>query len=542
MNYRGVEIGAVLAGRYRIDRVLGQGGMGIVVQAMHLQLHTPVAMKFLLPEVLGNQQVVQRFLREAQAAVRLRSEHVARVIDVGTLETGAPYMVLEYLDGCDLANFPRAQLSVGGVVDLMLQACEALAEAHSLGIVHRDIKPANFFIIRGPDGSPQLKVLDFGISKAPSAQGNLTATQSVMGTPAYMSPEQMRSSRDVDHRSDIWALGIVLYELLQGMPPFGGETFSSMVLKVVNDPLPRLTVRLPGDLDAIVYRCLEKDPARRYQNIAELAQALAAYAQSETQAAISVQRTSSIMGTSPSRPVIDPGTGQRKVPSTISGAAGARTMPPGKRRWPIFASLGVVAAIVGIAIVASTGGGSTSGKTDGPGTAPAGQPSGNDPATPPGTTASPSGTAPSGTAPSWTAPSGTAPSGTTAGTPAGTAPSGTTAGTPAGTAPSGTAPDGMTPGTAPATGTTAGAPGTASGTSPTGTTPVATGSGDAATNTPSTPDAQAAAAKPSTGKTPETASPSGVAKKPKPPKPTPAKPETPKPQAPTDDDVLGTRK
>jgi eukaryotic-like serine/threonine-protein kinase len=509
MNYRGVELGAVLAGRYRIDRVLGQGGMGIVVQAMHLQLHQSVAMKFLLPEVLGNQQVVQRFLREAQAAVRLRSEHVARVIDVGTLDTGAPYMVLEYLEGCDMANFPRSQLSVGGVVDLMLQACEALAEAHSLGIVHRDIKPANFFIIRGPDGSPQLKVLDFGISKAPSAQGNLTATQSVMGTPAYMSPEQMRSSRDVDHRSDIWALGIVLYELLQGMPPFGGETFSSMVLKVVNDPLPRLTVRLPGDLDAIVYRCLEKDPARRYQNIAELAQALAPYAQSETQAAISVQRTSSIMGTAPSRPVIDPGTGQRKVPSTISGAAGARTMPPGKRRWPIFASLGGLAVVIGIAIVASTGGSSTTSKTDGSGTVPAGQPSGTNPETPPGTTpAAPAGTTattPPATSPPETAPPGTTPPGTTAGAPAGTAP-------PEATPPVATAPADA---------------GTPSPTTPT---------------TPSTPDSQAASTQPGKPRPDTTPATSTAGKKPKPSKPTPAKPETPKPQAPTDDDVLGTRK
>jgi hypothetical protein len=269
MNYRGVELGAVLAGRYRIDRVLGQGGMGIVVQAMHLQLHQPVAMKFLLPEVLGNQQVVQRFLREAQAAVRLRSEHVARVIDVGTLETGAPYMVLEYLEGADLANFPRSQLSIGGVVDLMLQACEALAEAHSLGIVHRDIKPANFFLARGADGAPLLKVLDFGISKAPTAGTNLTATQSVMGTPAYMSPEQMRSSRDVDNRSDIWALGVVLYELLQGVPPFGGDTFSSMVLKVVNDPLPRMTVHLPGELDAIPEHRRARARARTLRAIAD---------------------------------------------------------------------------------------------------------------------------------------------------------------------------------------------------------------------------------------------------------------------------------
>ena len=184
MTGHGIQIGAVLAGRYRIERVLGQGGMGIVVQATHLQLYQSVAVKFLLPEVLANQQVVQRFLREAQAAVRLKSEHVARVIDVGSLETGAPYMVLEYLEGTDLSNFPRAQLTVDGIVDLMLQACEALAEAHALGIVHRDIKPANFFITRGADGSPLLKVLDFGISKTPMTGSNLTATQALMGTPA----------------------------------------------------------------------------------------------------------------------------------------------------------------------------------------------------------------------------------------------------------------------------------------------------------------------------------------------------------------------
>ncbi|HEX2690521.1 MAG TPA: serine/threonine-protein kinase [Kofleriaceae bacterium] len=202
---------------------------------MHLQLHQPVAMKFLLPEVLGNQQVVQRFLREAQAAVRLRSEHVARVIDVGSLESGAPYMVLEYLDGADLSSFPRSQLTIGGIVDLVLQACEALAEAHTLGIVHRDIKPANFFLTRRADGTPLLKVLDFGISKTSTMNDQLTVTQAVMGTPAYMSPEQMRSSHDVDHRSDIWSLGVVLYELLQGAPPFGGDTFSSMVLATGRD-------------------------------------------------------------------------------------------------------------------------------------------------------------------------------------------------------------------------------------------------------------------------------------------------------------------
>src|SRR5215468_5144695 len=232
-----IPIGVVLAGKYRVDRVLGQGGMGVVVQAMHLQLNQPVAMKFLLPEVLGNDQVVERFLREAQAAVRLKSEHVARVIDVGTFDNGAPYMVLEYLDGVDLAHFPRAQLTVGLMVDFMLQACEALAEAHALGIVHRDIKPANFFVTRGPDGAHLVKLLDFGISKAPTGQQdrNLTATMMVMGTPAYMSPEQMRASKSVDNRSDIWSLGIVLYELLQGVPPFEADTFSSMIIKVATE-------------------------------------------------------------------------------------------------------------------------------------------------------------------------------------------------------------------------------------------------------------------------------------------------------------------
>jgi serine/threonine-protein kinase len=355
-----VAQGAVLAGKYRVERVLGQGGMGVVVQATHLQLGQPVAMKFLRPEVLGKPQVVQRFLREAQAVVQLKSEHVARVIDVGALDTGAPYMVLEYLEGADLARGPRSQLTVGGIVDLVLQACEALAEAHALGIVHRDLKPANLFLTRRADGTPLLKVLDFGISKIAAASGPLTATQVVMGTPAYMSPEQMRSSRRVDHRSDIWSLGVVLYELLQGAPPFRDDEFSAMVLKVVNDPLPRLTVPLPGDLDQILYRCLEKDPARRFPDVAELARALATYAGSETQAAISMQRTRGVIGAEPARAVLAPATASRPAPSTLSGSAGERTMRlRGGRRWPVAAAMGALAGGIVIAVIAANGPGRT---------------------------------------------------------------------------------------------------------------------------------------------------------------------------------------
>jgi serine/threonine-protein kinase len=354
-----VQVGAMIAGKYRVERVLGQGGMGIVVQATHVQLHRPVAVKFILPGVLGTPHVVQRFLREAQAAVQLSSEHVARVLDVGTLETGAPYMVLEYLEGADLSSFPRSQLTVGVVVDLVLQACEALAEAHARGIVHRDIKPANFFLTRRADGTPLLKVLDFGISKSPITNSPLTASQSVMGTPAYMSPEQMRSSRDVDHRSDIWSLGAVLYELLQGAPPFCEDTFSSMVLKVVNEPLPKLTVRLPGDLEEVVYRCLEKDPARRFQSIAELTQAIARYAHSVTQAAISVQRTRGVGHAAP-RAALASSPARDALPSTLSGSASARTLPKHSgRRWPFVAAAGVLASVG--AMVLALGGRRTAG-------------------------------------------------------------------------------------------------------------------------------------------------------------------------------------
>jgi serine/threonine-protein kinase len=280
--------GEVLAGKYRIERVLGQGGMGVVVEARHLQLDERVAMKFLLPEYAQHPEASARFLREARAAVKIKSEHVARVVDVGTLESGAPYMVMEFLQGRDLSQdvAHRGGLPVEEAVEFILQACEAIAEAHAQGIVHRDLKPANLFLTHRADGSPSVKVLDFGISKVtvPTESGpdmSLTKTSAMMGSPLYMAPEQMRSSRDADARSDIWSLGAILFELLTGRPPFDAESLPELCAKILTEkppPLNSLRADLPKELDEVVGRCLERDREARFSNVAELAVALVPFA------------------------------------------------------------------------------------------------------------------------------------------------------------------------------------------------------------------------------------------------------------------------
>jgi serine/threonine-protein kinase len=282
----------MLGGKYRIRRVLGQGGMGVVVEALHVELEDRVAIKFLTPRALTEPDAVQRFVREAKAAVRLRSEHIARVRDVGLLPGGDPYIVMEFLDGVELRELlsgPR--MAPDALVDLVLQACEGLAEAHAIGIVHRDIKPSNLFVTRHSDGTPHVKVLDFGVSKVPLDDVHLTGTNSWMGTPAYMSPEQMRSTKSADPRSDIWSLAVVLYEGLEGRLPFPGESLAELCVSVTSqDPEP-LTDRTPPGLAAVVMRCFEKEPDRRYDNVAELAAALAPFAGSRNHAELIVQRT-----------------------------------------------------------------------------------------------------------------------------------------------------------------------------------------------------------------------------------------------------------
>jgi len=295
----GITIGQVFLGKYRVDAVLGHGGMGVVVKATHLGLNDPVAIKMLRQDVLLDRDATERFMREAQAASKLRSEHVARVVDVGTFpDSGVPYMVMEFLDGHDLGELieQRGTIPAPWCSMLMLQAAEALAEAHSIGVVHRDVKPSNLFVTWRPDGTAIVKVLDFGISKAPMGTDmQLTQTQSLLGTPAYMSPEQMRSARLVDARTDIWSLGTVMYELLEGRRPFEADSFSEMCVKVAVDA-PEPMTKTPPAVQQVVLRCLAKSPDQRYASMAELGRDLVPFVSDVNEATLLVERMQRVLG------------------------------------------------------------------------------------------------------------------------------------------------------------------------------------------------------------------------------------------------------
>jgi tRNA A-37 threonylcarbamoyl transferase component Bud32 len=357
--------GEVLAGKYRVERVLGVGGMGIVVAARHTHLNDRVALKFLLPEIAQTPALVTRFVREAQAAARIKSEHVARVYDVGTMENGVPYMVMEHLVGRDLGSLlgERGALPIGDAVDYVLQASEAIAEAHSIGLVHRDLKPANLFISQRADGSPLVKVLDFGISKAVAgfdvypgaARQDLTATSSMMGSPLYMAPEQVRSAKTVDARADVWSLGVILHELLTGSPPFRGDTMPAVLASIVADPPASLRASrpaVPPSLESVVLACLEKDPNRRLPDVAALAEALAPFA--EARSYLSIDRVAKILGRAP---------GRSSSPAALRGTAPAVTntaAPWGRtadaQKPPRRGARALVAGIVVVGAIAASGG------------------------------------------------------------------------------------------------------------------------------------------------------------------------------------------
>jgi serine/threonine-protein kinase len=287
--------GEVVAERYRIDRVLARGGMGVVFEGEHLGLARPVAVKFLRCEA---EDAAARFLREARAAARLESEHVVRVLDLGT-HREVPFIAMELLVGVDLHAYlaARGPLPVGEAVGTMLQACEGLAEAHAKGIVHRDLKPSNLFLARRADGSSIVKLLDFGVAKAPAyepwSQGNLTSALLMLGSPPYMSPEHLRDAGGVDARTDLWSLGVILYELVTGRHPFEGSTPMQLGARIALEAPAPLRERLPDAppaLEAIVARCLEKDPAARFQTVMELASALAPLALADAPARAALAR------------------------------------------------------------------------------------------------------------------------------------------------------------------------------------------------------------------------------------------------------------
>jgi len=275
-----VESGAIVGCKYRVGRTVGRGGMGVIFEATHVELGTTVAIKILKANYTEKPELAERFLREARAAAQLKGEHICRVHDFGRLDDGAPYMVMELLEGHDLGTLVdlHGPLPPPLVAHYVVQACEGISEPHARGLVHRDLKPGNLFLERRLDGKPWIKILDFGIAKNAQTDFKLTETQSVVGSPSYMAPEQLRSSKLVDTRTDIWSLGVVLYELLTEKTPFNGDSMPELVCAITQGVPKPLPASVPAELAAVVMRCLEKDPEARYQDVSLLSADLEPFA------------------------------------------------------------------------------------------------------------------------------------------------------------------------------------------------------------------------------------------------------------------------
>jgi eukaryotic-like serine/threonine-protein kinase len=338
-DLKGLQIGELFAGKFRIERLLGQGGMGAVYLGMHEGLRKRLAIKVLLGEIADNPEAVARFMNEAQASANIQSPHVVRVDDVAKTDGGMPYMVMEYLEGQDLAQLleVRKVLPPEEAVDYVLQALEAVHQAHEARIVHRDLKPSNLFLTKRPDGSAIVKVLDFGISKMAQGEqsGALTSTRSMLGSPLYMSPEQLRSSKSVDSRADIWALGVIMYELLTGTLPYVGEGLGELFAAILEQDAPGLRERNPNldpGLEAVVMKCLKKKKEERWESVAELAAALAQYAPGNTTGTLALRMTQGLVQPAP----IVPGP-QYSNPSMTAAMPGGG-LPPMRGQVPSIAN------------------------------------------------------------------------------------------------------------------------------------------------------------------------------------------------------------
>jgi serine/threonine-protein kinase len=297
--------GSTFDGRFLIEETLGSGGMGVVVAARHLALKRRVAIKVLRPELAESGDWVVRFVREARAVARLKSEHVVDVLDVGTLASGIPYYVMEYLSGIDLETLVqvRGRLALEDVVEYVLQALEALAEAHRHGIIHRDLKPANLFLTTREDDSGFIKVLDFGVSKLvdweTTSDGTVTRQGAMLGSPLYMSPEQIQDASTVDERSDIWSIGAVMHELLVGTPPFDAGPIATVIRAICSQSYePPAGVDLPPECLKILARCLRRKREERFQSAEELALAFRPLARTSA-AHVSINRILRIRGSAP---------------------------------------------------------------------------------------------------------------------------------------------------------------------------------------------------------------------------------------------------
>ncbi len=291
------EPGSIIAGKYKVEKLIGTGGMGVILSATHMQLEQRVAIKLLTSEAATDPERVGRFSREAKAAARIHSDHVVRILDYGTHPSGAPFIVMEHLVGSDLAVAvkTRGGLPIDEAVDYMIQACDGVAEAHVAGIIHRDLKPANLFLTRKKDGTTILKVLDFGASKLTAecslATSDMSKTHasSLIGSPRYMAPEQLKAAHEIDSRADIYALGATLFELLAGEPVFKAESISRIFTKILWDAPPSITQfrdDVPAGLDALLFKCLQKRPEDRYQTVKELVVALAEFAPERSAAVV----------------------------------------------------------------------------------------------------------------------------------------------------------------------------------------------------------------------------------------------------------------
>jgi serine/threonine protein kinase len=353
--------GDVIAGRYVLQRVLGAGGMGTVWLAEHMTLKTPLAIKFIDSALIPRADLRARFIREAQIAARIQSEHVVKVFDHGLTDGDQPYIAMEYLSGISVRDrlTKDGRLSLADTARVVRHVARALMRAHQEGLVHRDVKPENLFIVKNED-EEVVKVLDFGAAKAPDALSvdgvDPTRTGALVGTPYYMSPEQAQGLKTVDTRADLWGLGVVVFECLTGVRPFTGAALGPLVVAIIAGPIPAPSrvapnAGIPVDVDVWMTRALERDPAKRFASAKEMADAFviaSGMATSEPRSASAIAVPVPVASSS------QPLSSDIALAATIATPATIATAPPATSRrlvW-VAVALSVVAAAV-VAVVLS---------------------------------------------------------------------------------------------------------------------------------------------------------------------------------------------